>query len=225
MKFHRLQQSIANKYSQLLSVLILLFLGAPLLDGVIGKVIRTSVFLAMIISVIRTFDLGKIKFFLLAGLAGAAFFFDLFSTVRLGMELDQHFFLIPGLIYSVFIIAAILLINRRIFLEQQVTIDTIKGGISVFLLIGFLWTLFYRILYIFDSSAFSQSVKSIDLFKSMFYFSFTTITTVGYGDITPVSDFARTLANLEAIIGIMYPSIFIARLVGLYTAQELNKRD
>ena len=53
----------------------------------------------------------------------------------------------------------------------------------------------------------------------MLYFSFTTLTTLGYGDITPVSKMTMTLSNVQAIIGQLYPAIFIARLVGLYTAQ------
>ncbi|MEM6521441.1 MAG: ion channel, partial [Cyanobacteria bacterium P01_C01_bin.70] len=49
-----------------------------------------------------------------------------------------------------------------------------------------------------------------------FHFSFTTLTTLGYGDIIPVSEVALVLANLEAIIGQIYPAVFIAVLVGGY---------
>ena len=108
---------------------------------------------------------------------------------------------------------------------KKVNGDTIKGGIAVFFLIGTVWSLLYNIVYFLDANAFSKSIEAINLFDSMFYFSFTTLTTLGYGDITPVSDLARTLANLEAITGMMYPSIFIARLVGLYTAQEMSEGD
>ena len=51
-------------------------------------------------------------------------------------------------------------------------------------------------------------------------FSIITLTTLGYGDIIPVGDFARTLVSLESIIGVMYPSIIIARLVGLYSSKK-----
>jgi hypothetical protein len=58
---------------------------------------------------------------------------------------------------------------------------------------------------------------------SLFYFSFTTLTTLGYGDITPAGKFAQVLANMEAIAGQVYLAIFIARLVGLHIAQELKR--
>ena len=90
-----------------------------------------------------------------------------------------------------------------------------------FFLIGIVWALLYSIVGTLDPQAFSHSGDTIDLFDSIFYFSFTTLTTLGYGDITPISDLARTLANLEAVVGTMYPAIYIARLVSLYTAQEM----
>ncbi len=133
--------------------------------------------------------------------------------------------LIIRVIYSLFVLAALVTINRTIFSVKKVNGDTIKGGISVFFLIGIVWALVYNIVYLLDANAFSASIEATNLLDSMFYFSFTTLTTLGYGDITPVSDLARTLANLEAITGMMYPSIFIARLVGLYTAQEMSEGD
>ncbi|MBE9170402.1 two pore domain potassium channel family protein [Pleurocapsales cyanobacterium LEGE 06147] len=98
---------------------------------------------------------------------------------------------------------------------KQVDGDILKGGVSVFFLIGILWTFIYQIVLILDSHAFSHS-KEIEEYNYLFHFSFTTLTTLGYGDITPINQFAMNLANLEAIVGMMYPSIFIARLVSLY---------
>ena len=59
----------------------------------------------------------------------------------------------------------------------------------------------------------------------MMYFSFSTITTLGYGDIVPNSGLAKMLANLEAITGHMYTTIFIARLVGLHIVSEVSKQE
>jgi hypothetical protein len=54
----------------------------------------------------------------------------------------------------------------------------------------------------------------------VFYFSFTTLTTLGYGDVSPVNSFAMMLANAEALIGQLYPAIVIAKLVSLYTEDK-----
>ena len=225
MKLAWWKRSIQNKYSQLLSIIIVLFIVAPNFEGKTGQIMIAAVFLGIIIAIIRTFNLKPGFFFLLLILAGGAFGLDLYSKIQPNSEQNKLLVLLVQIIYSLFVIAALVTINRKIFFVKKVNGDTIKGGISVFFLIGTVWALFYSIVATLDPQAFSQSLDSIDLLDSMFYFSFTTLTTLGYGDITPVSDLARTLANLEAIVGMMYPAIFIARLVGLYTAQEMIKDD
>ena len=72
---------------------------------------------------------------------------------------------------------------------------------------------------IFNKEAFDIITKT-----QMLYFSFSTITTLGYGDIVPNSGLAKMLANLEAITGQMYTTIFIARLVGLQIVSEVSKK-
>jgi len=222
-------KSIQNKYSQLLFTLILLFIIGPFFTKIIGQVITQLLFFGIIISIIRTFNLKKNNFLLYVAIAGLAFFFNTLSTVYTlshGLEsnFDKLLIFIADLINSVFIVLAILSINKKIFLAQKVDHDTIKGGIAVFLLIGLLWTFIYHLIFLLDPNAFSYS-QELQEYNHLFYFSFTTLTTLGYGDVTPVNQFAMNLTNLEAIVGIMYPSIFIARLVSLYTADELKERD
>jgi voltage-gated potassium channel Kch len=67
---------------------------------------------------------------------------------------------------------------------------------------------------------FSQATS----FGDLMYFSVTTLTTVGYGDITPLNPFARSLANLEAIIGQLYPAVILGRMITLYTPKDRTKR-
>ena len=219
------RKSIPNKYSQLLSTLIVLFLLAPLLDGQIGLILISVVFLVTIMSIIRTFNLEGKLLFLLRILAGTAFSVDVYTKLQVNYEAEKFLVVLVQTIYSLFILAALVIINRQIFAEKKVTADTLKGGISIFLLIGIVWALIFSLVSLLDPNAFSYSGETDNVLDSMFYFSFTTITTLGYGDITPVSRMARTLANLAAITGMIYPSIFIARLVGLYTAQEMSQGD
>ncbi len=222
-------KSIQNKYSQLLFTLLILFLLGPFFTGVIGQIITELIFFWMIISLIRTFNLKKRNFLLYVAIAGLAFFFSILSTVYdfpSGLETNLHkfLFIISDSINSIFIIMAIFLLNRKIFLVKKVDNDTIKGGVAIFLLCGVLWTFIYHIVFILDSNAFLFS-KELEEYNYLFYFSFTTLTTLGYGDVTPANQFAMNLTNLEAIVGMMYPSIFIARLVSLYTTEELKERD
>ena len=222
MKLGLWRKSIQNKYSQLLATLMVMFLAAPFLQGIIGRLLFSAVFLKAIITIIRTLNLKKRLFFMLLILAGAAFSLDIYNSLQ--PEAPNSTLVLAYGVYSLFIFTALITISKKIFSQKKVNSDTIQGGIVVFFLIGVAWTLLYRIVHLLDPNAFSKS-GDLGLFDTFFYFSFTTLTTLGYGDITPVSNAARTLANLEAIVGMLYPSIFIARLVGLYTAQEMIEDD
>ncbi|MDJ0651073.1 MAG: ion channel [Xenococcaceae cyanobacterium MO_188.B19] len=217
------QKFILNKYSQLLSIIILFFIVGPAFDGITGRIIIGVVFFGTIVSIIRTFNLKKRFLFMLLILIGAAFSLDIYTSIQEDLVENEFLGLAVTIIYSLVILTALITINRKIFSVKKVNGDTIKGGISVFFLIGIFWSLLYTMVYYFDANAFSQSIDPLNVIDSMFYFSFTTLTTLGYGDLTPVNSVAKTLANLEAVTGMLYPSIFIARLVGLYTAQEMNE--
>lgn len=104
------------------------------------------------------------------------------------------------------------------FYSQVVTVDTILGGISIYFLLGYLWACMFILIESFNPQAFT-TISRIELL----YFSFTTITTLGYGDITPQSELAMVLATLEAIVGQMYVTIFIARLVGLHIVSQTKE--
>ena len=216
---------IEDKYSQLLAIIIVLFIVAPTLSGTTGQVVIASVLAITIITIIRTLNLKKRELLLLLTLAGISFCFDIYNALQVGIEQNKIFVIVAQAIYILFILMALFTINQKIFSETKVSSDTIQGGIAVFFLIGIAWALLYVIVYLLDPNAFSQSIETVDLFDSMFYFSFATVTTLGYGDIYPVSDIARTLANLEAVVGVMYPAIYISRVVALYTTQEASNGD
>ena len=102
----------------------------------------------------------------------------------------------------------------------KVTRDKIAGAISVYLLLGMVWALLYIVLAsahpgTFDLPAGAEGQGEATEY-TFFYFSFVTLTTLGYGDITPVSPVSQTLAWLQAVVGQLYLAILVARLVGLH---------
>lgn len=111
-------------------------------------------------------------------------------------------------------------IGIKVFGAGTATFDRILGAITLYILIGVVWSEAYQLISIHDSGAYvgiSHGNTPGDR-STWIYFSFVTLTTVGYGDITPVAHAARSLAILEALIGQLYPAIVLARLVSLQVA-------
>ena len=124
----------------------------------------------------------------------------------------------------------IYLIATDIFVRDEVDTDTICGSVAVYLLIGGVFAVAYTMIYQVDETAFfiPERIESIDRSLGpdhlMAYFSVTTLTTLGYGDITPVAELSRSLANLEALIGQVYLTVLVARLVGRHLDAARKKR-
>ena len=122
---------------------------------------------------------------------------------------------------AVFQVFIALVCLSRVFDRSPVTTDKILGAICVYLLVGVVFTYLYEITYILDPSSFDLgSVETRNPSGTLelmvfFYFSFVTLTTLGYGDILPMTAFTRSLATLEAITGPLYLAILVARLVSL----------
>ena len=115
--------------------------------------------------------------------------------------------------------------------EREVSADTVFGGMSVYLLLGVIWALLYGLLEALDPPALLgaqlatperlEALSSIPGgFQRVIYFSFVTLTTLGYGDIRPASDVARMFATAEAITGQLFIAVFIARLIGAHAARS-----
>jgi hypothetical protein len=130
-----------------------------------------------------------------------------------------------SLIYLGFLLA---MVAVQVFGEGPVTGHRIRGAIVVYLLLGGLWAQLYQIVALTIPQAFRlpEGMAGGDpdvLQRMMTYYSFITLTTTGYGDITPVQPVARTLAMLEALVGQLYPAITLARLVSLGIMHQKGK--
>ena len=109
--------------------------------------------------------------------------------------------------------------------QRRVTAEKIRGAVCVFLLMGATWAFAYLTLLQLDPRALAFPFSKGDVpptpwIGDTLYFSFVTLTTVGYGDIVPVSPLARSMAWLEASMGQLFMVLLVARLVGLHIAQS-----
>ena len=217
----RLKKLFQDKYSQLLIIFIASFVLSPFLRGNLANMALSIVFLYALILIVRTFSFKPKLLRLYSSVAILAFILGIIG--RLGWYqswIVTYKVLIQG-VYAVYLGLALYWILRDILLSQKVTIDAIRGGICVYLLIGYMWALLYGITASVDANAISDLIiVEKESFSRIIYFSFTTLTTLGYGEIVPLTPLAKMLTNLEAIIGQLYPSIFIAILVGDYMSQR-----
>ena len=113
------------------------------------------------------------------------------------------------------------IILKRTFSRGHITINRVQGAIVVYLLSGFAFGLLYHSIYLLNGPLAFKGLVNFHRAEFM-YFSMTTLTTLGYGDITPVNVFARLFSNLEALNGQLYPAILIARLVSMEFSSTKN---
>ena len=112
---------------------------------------------------------------------------------------------------------------REIFKTKIIDSHIISSAISIYVLVGIFWYLLFMFLLMIDPDSFhirnfNPEMVTID----MIYFSFTTLTTLGYGDITPLSYTAKMWSITEAMMGVMFLAIMISRVVSLFGSKKKN---
>ncbi len=115
-----------------------------------------------------------------------------------------------------FCLLAIGVMTQQVFFAPgAVTLNRIVGALCLYLLLGVVWAILFGVLELVDPAAFThRGHHASDPLEGFLYYSFVTLTTLGYGDITPVHPVARTLSYLEAVIGQLYIAVLIAGLLG-----------
>jgi len=130
---------------------------------------------------------------------------------------------VAAVVFLVYAVAAIL---DYVFRADHVDAGVILGSLCVYLMLGVIWAELYGLIQLYRPG--SLRLPEADVIAGsrglLQYFSFVTITTVGYGDVYPVSPLARATAATEALLGQLYLVVLVARLVGLHTAQETRRQ-
>jgi hypothetical protein len=126
--------------------------------------------------------------------------------------------------FGLLLLATALVILRRVLSHQVITSRTLSGAVSAFLLVGLAFACFAEAIVLQEPSAYITN-NGDTTFAAMLYFSFVTQATLGYGDIVPVSDTARSLATMQAIAGQIYLVTIVARLVSLLGIRRVRTSD
>ncbi len=134
-------------------------------------------------------------------------------------ELIKYAYL--GLLLT-FMVAVAWLVAGEVLFTGSVDLNKIIGAVALYLLIGFIWSLLYTILLEFSPNALTgvEAGPWYDNMPITTYFSFVTLTTLGYGDISPATPLAEVFVILEAVLGMFYLAVIVASLVG-----SLRRKD
>jgi len=145
-------------------------------------------------------------------------------TLELAQLFSEHLRGYEWLQFSIFVtllIYAFWLMIKDLFTAKKVDATILLLAVNCYLLIGILWVFFYLLVEHANPGSFALAGDlEMPIWKHLYYFSFVTLTTLGYGDILPISAIARSLAMVEAVSGVLFTGILVARLVGIYSAKQ-----
>jgi hypothetical protein len=208
------------------TLLLIVFVLYPLQDiGVLGHLLIDVLFTITLISGVVAVTSSP----LWAGLA------CLFTIVALGLRWASAAMPAAELALwdagSSLIVCALLagIVLTQASREGPITVQRIQGAIAAYILIGLAFAFAYEVVALRDPSALHTGSANVadgrsGLTAELVYFSFITLTTLGYGDITPVHAAARSLSMLEGLFGQIFPVVAIARLVSLELEQRSQRR-
>jgi hypothetical protein len=219
-----------RKHLMLLTALVVLQVGQPLLEhrSALVRVLSDSIFVGICLYV----------FFIVCTerwqrVVGALLFIPVLVSNLAIYSHEPHIHRAAGVVFHVALIAflgfAVAVILRALFSKSVIRGDDVIGAICGYILGAMVWGNLYALSYLFVPGAFNVNpeialqLEDWQLKRSLFdYLSFTTLTSLGYGDITPVGQPAYSLSWLEVLFGQFYMAVVVAQMVGLKLAQAIK---
>lgn len=205
-----------NNFIYLTLSLLLLLLGASLVDQFTvkhGQQLVQAFTVITLISGIMRFRNSKLSFRIGSGVVVVVV-----AVSLLGILLDESgLYNLHLVILIVFYIWVTWLAIGQVLFSGPVDSNKIVGAICVYLLLGLIWALCYLLIAQLVPGAYNglEQAPWHENFSAVAYYSYVTLTTLGYGDISPVVPIARFLVYMEAITGVFYMAILVASLVGI----------
>jgi hypothetical protein len=217
--------SVANRqpwfksvFFYLIAAILLQILVAPLLQPYIRLRILLDIFSSITI-IIAMFAASRKKHHIaLAAILALPMILSLWAKYFLVSDVNVIIGRCCGIVFLGFVIVQV---SKFIYRSDAVTQDVIFAAIVVYLLIAVMWELIYLLLELLQPGSFNIPDRLAEGHQQLFlYFSLVTITTLGYGDITPITEMATALSVMESFVGQIYLVVVIAWLVGMHVSQK-----
>lgn len=223
-----LEAFVNGRFSLFLVTMVAMFFIMPLVGKEQGMVDRILGWLsiAVLLSCMSAISRTRIFFIVMAMLTGI-------NVILTGIENvlppGAHTFELVVLGFNVFYYLLVFFsIMRFVLNNEEVTGDKICGAISAYMIMGIIWSYIYVIFYQVnpDSIKIPEEWLTYETVNSFwaYYFSFTTLTTLGYGDITPQTPATQAYAVMQAAIGQVFLAVIVARLIALHISHERDNK-
>ena len=208
---------VRGRVIYVLLVMLLLQLTYPLsLLGTTYNALYLAAYCALFTSGVYAISVTRRRFYLALGLA------------LINLVVGIPWLLVGGVGLTLGAYAALILFQgllvytllEFVFYSTGVGRDVIYGAVTVYILLGNMFSALYMMIQTLDPQAFTAPEAQEVVWQRMVYFSYATLTTLGYGDIAPRSAWAQSVASLEAILGSLYIAVIIGRLIGMYRQEE-----
>ena len=212
-------QVFVGRFFVLLLSIVLLFALRPFLKGLVSIDILTEIFFSIVLlSAIHAVSQKRSTFIIALGLAIPAFSLDWLSYIMAAPSLAD----VSRIMSALFTAYVLILLLSFVLSQKEVTADVLTAAVCGYFFLGFMWAFVFLFLEAVQPGSFQLAQGQRGDASQFLYFSFVTMTTLGYGDMTPIASGARSLAVLSAVMGQLYLAVTIARLVGMHISQSKN---
>lgn len=214
---------LCGHFTQLLIYLSILFVVRPYSAGLLYKGFWHTILILVFISSIIHIDHHKIIKNLSIYIAIPSillYWIDLFFPMK-------PLLIVAIILTIVFMFLSVVSIMKKVVIEARVKLETLRGAVCAYLLIAFSFAFIYALIEIIFPGSFNiTSNHSIEghynFFSWIMYYSFVTLLTIGYGDLTPINTLSQSLSILEGISGQFYIAILVSRLVSVYSSSKIK---
>jgi Ion channel len=204
-----------GRYGVLLLVLISTYLLSAFSHSMLTDYFQLALFLALLLLALRTAMVGRRT----AQLAGAVALLGSAAALGAALTRTQAGVGAADMWKGLILLVSVVLIVRRVLARPTVTVQSIYGALSAYMIIGLMFAAFYAAIWRLGGGSFfvgQQTAEHQTDTQTLQYFSFTTLTTLGYGDFTAANNGGRAVAVMEALLGQVFLATLVARLVASF---------
>ena len=218
--------STKNNFSYLTIMLVILLFASAAVEEFLGdlgqRIVQSATILTLIIGIWTLKSSAtwfRSKFGFVLALVVILFINIVLDVV--GLDFVQLFLILGFFIWTTY------LATRQVLFTGTIDGNKIIGSICIYLLLGLIWTTLYLLVLEVNPNAFNGLGQAswYQNFPEVTYYSFVTLTTLGYGDISPLAPLARFLVFMEAVVGVFYMAMLVASLIGVRMSEHKSKHE